>query len=167
MLLNKPIMLALNYVDSYVLRNGLLEQKYTFGKCVISCLFFCYMISLLEKHNMEQVLAWFYTQFSRSLSIFTARKRSCRKVMFSQLSGWPQGLGVGISGPMSFLGVVGYLWYQVPSRGWVCLWYPPQAWHLGVGMSGGMHTHLHSRKSDTTGYGRQAGSVHLTGMLSC
>ena len=73
----------------------------------------------------------------------------------------------------------GYLWSHVLSGGcWVSLvpgpfkrvgmsLVPPQAWHLGVGMSGGMHTHLHSRKSDTTGYGRQAGSVHLTGMLSC
>ena len=46
MLLNKPIMLALNYVDGYVTSYGMdswnknTHRKYhceTFGKCVISC----------------------------------------------------------------------------------------------------------------------------------
>ena len=33
----------------------------------------------------------------------------------------------GISGPMSFLGGGGHIWYQVASRGWVCPvgGYPP------------------------------------------
>ena len=100
-------------------------------------------MSLLEKHNMEQVLKWFYTQFSRSLQIFTARKGSCRKVMFSQMSICPQGLGWGISGPMSFLGMGGYLSYQVPSGGMDMSWVPilSEAWDLGVGMFKWVHTH--------------------------
>ena len=58
-------------------------------------------------------------------AIFIALKR--RKVMFSQLCVCSH--GVGISGPMSFLGDIsgtkslygrgGYLWYQVPSGDWV------------------------------------------------
>ena len=53
----------------------------------------------------------------------TARKRSCRKVMFSQASVCSRG---GIPCPMSFL-VGGYVRYQLPSggvgtsRGLVCL----------------------------------------------
>ena len=47
--------------------------------------------------------------------VLTARQRSWGKIMFSQVSfsHSVHGGGVGISGPMSFLGS-GYLWYQVP-----------------------------------------------------
>ena len=47
--------------------------------------------------------------------IFTARQRSCGKVMFSQMYVCPQ--GVDISGPMFFPGMLGYLWYQLHSKG--------------------------------------------------
>ena len=58
--------------------------------------------------------------------IITTFQGSCGKVMFSQISVCP--LGVGISGPMSFLGV------PSPFEGWVC---PgegtPQTWNLNLG----------------------------------
>ena len=62
----------------------------------------------------------------------------------------------GSSGPMSFLSG-GYLWYHVPSGGWLCPvgWVSdPQAWDFtGLGT--------------TQTCSRQVGSVHLTGMLPC
>ena len=48
-------------------------------------------------------------------TIFTARQRSLGKVMFSQVSVIIPTWGlVGIPGAMSFPGVGGYFWYQVP-----------------------------------------------------
>ena len=48
------------------------------------------------------------------LSFITARKRSCRKIMFSQVCVC-RGEGVGIFGPMFLPEVCRYLWYQVLS----------------------------------------------------
>ena len=59
---------------------------------------------------------------AHAMCFITVRQRSCGKVMFLQVSDCPRGVD-GISGPMSFPGVCGYLWYQVPS--------------VGVGMSTG------------------------------
>ena len=101
--------------------------------------------------------------------MFTTRKRNCGKVMFSEVRVCSQ--GVTISGPMSFPGLGGYLWYKVPwggvfiqlSRGYG----QGAATHPlpRVGMSRGC-----SPSPDTwvtVGYGQQAGGIHPTGMLSC
>ena len=53
---------------------------------------------------------------AHAMYFIAARQRSCGKVMFTQVSVCPRGVD-GISGPMSFPGVCGYLWYQVPSVG--------------------------------------------------
>ena len=72
-------------------------------------------------------------------AIITGHRRSCRKVMFSLVL--PVHRGVGIPGPRSLLGVG-----MFRGGGYVQRGYPHPA-------------------TDT--YGRQAGTTHPTGMISC
>ena len=107
-------------------------------------------------------------------NVINARKRSCGKVMFSQVPVCLRGRGF-ISSPMSFPRGSGYLRYQVPTwgvRGWLCpgaIGYV-QRWE-GMskgGMSGGVYPPIPVHGTcDTLRYGRQAGGRHPTGMLSC
>ena len=45
--------------------------------------------------------------------------------------------------------------------------YPGGGYPPDMGPHGWVHTHRPSQIWDTTGYGQQAGSTHLSGMLSC
>ena len=87
--------------------------------------------------------------------IFTAGKRSCGKVMFSQVSVCPQ--------------ISRYLLYQVHSRGWICQgdgiltpseWVSPGGWLCPGGHS--IPPPPNQGTWDTTGYSRQAGGTHPT-----
>ena len=91
-----------------------------------------------------------FNQRFKTIIFITARKRSCAKVMFPQVS-------VCLS--MGWVSLVPCQGYQVPSGG------------MGIYRGVGTHSQTWDLKGpgiwDTTGYSRQAGSTHLTGMLSC
>ena len=130
--------------------------------------------SILSLLVLVSLLVSVSVKTSSSL-LFTTRQRSCGKVVFSQVSVCPG--GVGISGPMSFrwgwggisgtrslLGGEGYVQWGGNTL--------PHTWDLGGGMSRGwVPTSMGHQVGvcpwgpwtfDTTGYG-----THPTGMLSC
>ena len=110
------------------------------------------------------------------------------KVMFSRVSVCLQGV---VSHAFSEeMGCGGYIWYHAPSKGWICLrvgtsrgwvcpeeggYSPPWGWWCPGGGGyvwgwlwlGGGWVPIPLRYWVTMGHGRQVGSTHFTGMLSC